>query len=148
LQKIFPGHQIGYSDHSIGVVMPAVAVSMGAAIIEKHITLNRNMKGTDHACALEPDGLWRVVRDIRNTEKSLGEENKEICQDVRPVREKLARSLALQAPLRKGETITEEHFCMRSPGTGLSWEQRKLIMGKKAKTDLPANSLILREEFE
>jgi len=148
LQKQFPNHRIGYSDHSIGVVVPAVAVAMGASVIEKHITLNRNMKGSDHAGAIEPEGLWRVLRDIRNIEKSLGDGVKALCADVLPYREKLARSLALQMPLSKGDVLREEHCCMRSPGCGLAWEDRHSVLGKKAIVDMPANSLISPLEFE
>lgn len=148
LQREFPDHRVGYSDHSIGIVVPAAAVAMGASIIEKHITLNRNMKGSDHAGATEPEGLWRVVRDIRNIEKAIGSDGKELCQDVLPVRDKLARSLALQTILKKGEVLEEQHLCMRSPGRGLSWEDRRKILGKRARTDIPANSLIALEQFE
>ncbi|MBN1164927.1 MAG: N-acetylneuraminate synthase family protein [Candidatus Krumholzibacteriota bacterium] len=148
LSREFPEHRVGYSDHSIGIVIPSVAVALGATVIEKHITLNRNMKGSDHAGAIEPDGLWRVVRDIRNTERSLGTEKKEASEMVKAARDRLARSLALQIPLSKGQELRPEYLCMRSPGTGLSWEQRALVLGKKAKVDIPANSLVSTEEFE
>jgi sialic acid synthase len=148
LKKAFPGHVVGYSDHSIGIVVPAAAVALGAEIVEKHITLNRNMKGSDHHASLEPDGLWRVVRDIRNIELSLGEENKEFDPIVQDARDKLARSLALRTPLRKGEVLRESALCMRSPGTGLPWEARTAIVGCRAVRELPANALIERGDFE
>lgn len=148
LKEQFPGHTIGYSDHSIGIMIPAAAVALGAKIIEKHITLSRTMKGSDHAGSLEPEGLWRVVRDIRNAESSLGSKNKKLHPAVKATRERLGRSLALQVPLSKGETLNERHLCMRSPGTGMSWEDRKTIIGKKAKKDIPANSLLNRSYFE
>src|SRR5512133_2212876 len=72
LKENYPQYTIGYSDHSIGILMPAVAVGLGAEIIEKHITLDRSMKGTDHRGSLEPEGIWRMVRDIRNTEYAIG----------------------------------------------------------------------------
>jgi sialic acid synthase len=147
LQQRYPNHTIGYSDHSIGIVMPAVAVALGAKVIEKHITLNRNMKGSDHAGSLEPEGLWRVVRDIRNTEKALGQETKSLHPAVAATREKLARSLALALPLRQGETLRETYLCMRSPGSGLPWDERTRLLGKKARRDLPANSLLREEDF-
>lgn len=148
LKSHFPGHRIGYSDHSIGIVIPAVAVGLGAEIIEKHITLNRGMKGSDHAGSLEPEGLWRVVRDIRNVERSLGTERKEFNVAVQSVKERLARSLALALPLKKGEVLRESFVCMRSPGTGLGWEARKEVVGKRCLRDLPANSLIRKADFE
>ena len=148
LKKQFPGYTIGYSDHSIGIVIPAVAVSMGATIIEKHITLSRNMKGSDHFASAEPEGLWRVVRDIRNVETAMGEDTKEFNRAVLATREKLARSLALQVGLAKGETLNESYLCMRSPGTGLTWEDRLELLGRKAIRDLAANTLVRRADFE
>lgn len=148
LRKEFPEYPIGYSDHSIGILMPAIAVSLGASVIEKHVTLSRQMKGSDHAGSLEPEGLWRVVRDIRNTEKALGTETKDINPAVFKTREKLARSLALQVPLAKGEILKESFLCMRSPGTGMSWEERCHVIGKRVHRDLPPNSLISKEDFE
>ncbi len=73
LMSEYPEYTIGYSDHSIGIVVPVAAVALGAKIIEKHITLDRNMKGTDQKGSLGTEGIWRMVRDIRNVEKSMGE---------------------------------------------------------------------------
>ena len=148
LKKEFPRHVVGYSDHSIGIVVPAVAVGLGAEIIEKHITLNHNMKGSDHRGALEPDGLWRVVRDIRNVELSLGKDGKEFDPVVQETRNKLGRSLALSAPLKQGEVLEERFLCMLSPGTGLPWEERSALVGRRAKRELAANALIQPGDFE
>lgn len=148
LKKEFPHHVIGYSDHSIGIVVPAVAVGLGAEIIEKHITLNHKMKGSDHSASLEPDGLWRVVRDIRNVELSLGQDGKEFDPVVQETRNKLGRSLALGLPLRKGDVLEERFLCMLSPGTGLPWEARASVVGRRATRELAAHALIQPGDFE
>ncbi|HET6463282.1 MAG TPA: N-acetylneuraminate synthase family protein [Candidatus Krumholzibacteria bacterium] len=148
LKKEFPRHVIGYSDHSIGIVVPAVAVGLGAEIIEKHITLNHNMKGSDHRASLEPDGLWRVVRDIRNVELSLGKDGKEFDPVVQETRNKLGRSLALSQSLHKGDVLEERFLCMLSPGTGLPWEARESVVGRRATRELAANALIQAGDFE
>lgn len=148
LKEQFPEHTIGYSDHSIGIMVSVAAVTLGASIIEKHITLSRTMKGSDHAGSLEPDGLWRVVRDVRNIEKSLGSKSKQLHPAVQAARDKLGRSLALEVPLSKGDILQESHLCMRSPGTGMAWEERSEIIGKKVKKDISANSLLNRSYFE
>lgn len=148
LKQRFPSHVVGYSDHSIGIAMPVAARTLKSAIIEKHITLNRQMKGSDHHCSLEPDGLWRCVRDVRNTERALGDHTKQYHECVQPAREKLARSLSLEVPLSSGEVLRESHVGMRSPGSGMSWEEREKVIGKRAVEDLPANSLIREEHFE
>lgn len=73
LRSQYPEFRIGYSDHSVGIAAPIAAVAAGAEVIEKHITLDRTMKGSDHLCSLERDGLYRLVRDIRNVDAAMGE---------------------------------------------------------------------------
>lgn len=141
LKERYP-FSIGYSDHSIGIVAPVVAVALGAEYIEKHITLSHALKGSDHKSALEPDGLWRMVRDIRNMETALGEYKKEIIEDVKSFKMKLERSLAVNKFIPKGKIIEEKDLIMLSPGGGLSWKDRHLIMGKKAIHDIPSNTHI------
>lgn len=142
LKEHYPQYTIGYSDHSIGILMPAVAVGMGAEIIEKHITLDRNMKGTDHRGSLEPNGIWRMVRDIRNTEYAIGEYGMFVNDKVQATRVKLERSVASVRPISAGETITEKDLHMLSPGDGFKWADRGQIVGKKALVDIPANEVI------
>jgi len=148
LKEQFPNYSIGYSDHSVGIMIPSAAVALGATIIEKHITLNRTMKGSDQGGSLGPEGLWRTVRDIRNLEKSLGRKTKEISPAVLSWKKRLARSLALLVPLSRGQIVLKDHFCMRSPGIGLSWDERRLVIGKMAKRNIPANSLVKKDDFE
>ena len=142
LKEHYPQYTIGYSDHSIGILMPAVAVGMGAEIIEKHITLDRDMKGTDHRGSLEPNGIWRMVRDIRNTEYAIGEYGMFVSETVQTTRVKLERSIATLRPISAGETITEKDLHMLSPGDGFKWADRNLVVGKKAVVDIPANEVI------
>jgi len=142
LKEHYPQYTIGYSDHSIGILMPAVAVGMGAEIIEKHITLDRNMKGTDHRGSLEPNGIWRMVRDIRNTEYAIGEYGMFVSETVQATRVKLERSIASVRPIASGEVINEKDLHMLSPGNGLKWADRGQIVGKKALVDIPANEVI------
>lgn len=142
LKEHYPQYTIGYSDHSIGILMPAVAVGMGAEIIEKHITLDRNMKGTDHRGSLQPDGIWRMVRDIRNTEYAIGEYGMFVNDKVQATRVKLERSVATLRPIASGELIAEKDLHMLSPGDGFKWADREQIIGKKAVVDIPANEII------
>lgn len=146
MQKKYP-YEIGFSDHSIGIVMAPVAVALGATIIEKHITLNRSMKGSDQAGSLEPDGLWRMVRDIRNTETALGSLRKYVPEEVLPFKEKLQRSIASARDLHPGEIITEEDICLLSPGSGIPWQNRHQVIGKVVKTSVQQHSLITLEDL-
>ena len=142
LKKNFEDYRVGYSDHTIGIMVPPVAVSLGAEIIEKHITLNRNMKGSDHKGALEPDGLWRMVRDIRNAEKSMGKYGVFVSKEVKEFKKKLGRSLALNKDVKKGDKITEDMFCMISPGDGGGWDTKEGFVNGEAKRDINSYTLL------
>lgn len=142
LKNKYPMYTIGYSDHTIGISAPTAAVALGAQIIEKHITLDRSMKGTDQAGSLGPDGVARMVRDIRITEQSLGSESLFICPDTQTAKKKLERSIAAKNNIKAGEIITENDLCLLSPGDGLPWSMRYQVVGKSALVDLPKNELI------
>jgi len=140
------GYDTGFSDHSIGIVMAPVAVALGAVIIEKHITLNRSMKGSDQSGSLEPDGLWRMVRDIRNVETAMGTYKKDVPAGVEQFRIKLERSIASKRDIAKGERLGEGDLCLLSPGTGLKWSERDTITGKTTIRDIPKHTLIRLED--
>jgi sialic acid synthase len=142
LQKHYGQYVIGFSDHTIGISAPVVAVGMGAKIIEKHITIDRNMKGTDQAGSLGPDGVFRMVRDIRVAEKWAGVEDIYIEKDVLSAKVKLERSIATKRQLKAGEVILEEDLQLLSPGDGYKWSQKEEIIGKKVKVTVPKNELI------
>ena len=142
LLKHYPQYTIGFSDHTIGIAAPVVAVGMGAKIIEKHITIDRHMKGTDQKGSLGPDGVNRMVRDIRITERWLGREDLYIEPSVAEARVKLERSLATRRALEAGHVLTEEDMHMLSPGNGFKWAERGQVIGKTLKTALPADEII------
>jgi sialic acid synthase len=148
LKAHYPQFTIGYSDHSIGILMPAVAVALGAEIIEKHITLDRTMKGTDHRGSLEPDGIWRMVRDIRNTEYAMGEYGIFVSEKVTETRIKLERSVAALRTIQAGEVIEEKDLHLLSPGNGIKWVDRHQIIGKYARKKIPANEIIYPNMIE
>lgn len=142
LKKHYPKHKIGYSDHTIGIATPVAAVAMGAEIIEKHITLDRNMKGTDQAGSLGIDGINRMMRDIRVMEMELGKEEIFIADGVDAAKVKLERSIATNRALKAGEIIKESDLHMLSPGDGFKWAQKDAVIGKKVIQDIPADEII------
>jgi sialic acid synthase SpsE len=142
LQKNYPQYEIGYSDHTIGISTPIAAVAMGAKIIEKHITLDRNMKGTDQKGSLAIDGVKRMIRDIRNLDMSLGEEKIEIVNSVESARNKLERSIATNKDLKKGVLITENDIHLLSPGDGVKWIDKDQLVGKTLSLNLPKDEII------
>lgn len=148
LQKKYPDHRIGYSDHTVGISVPVAAVAMGAMMIEKHITLDRRMKGTDQKGSLGPDGLNRMVRDIRLLEMEMGEERIFIANGVETAKNKLERSVATNRIILKGETITATDIHMLSPGDGYRWSERDKVIGKRTNREIPANEVIYPKDLE
>lgn len=142
LKNHYGQYKIGFSDHTIGISAPTVAVGMGAEIIEKHVTIDRHMKGTDQAGSLGPDGVNRMVRDIRIAEKWLGKEELYIEKDVESAKVKLERSIATLHDMKAGDIIKEEDIHLLSPGDGFKWIDKDKIIGKKLKTDVAANEII------
>lgn len=142
LQKNYPQYTVGYSDHTIGISAPVAAVAMGAQIIEKHITLDRKMKGTDQAGSLGIDGMNRLVRDIRVMEMSMGVEDIFIDESTTGAKNKLERSIATLRNIKAGEVIKEEDLHLLSPGDGYKWEQRGELLGKVVAGDISANEII------
>lgn len=141
----YPEYTIGYSDHTIGISAPVAAVALGAKIIEKHITIDRNMKGTDQKNSLGPDGVRRLIRDIRLMEMSLGKKEIFIEEAVYESKIKLERSIATKRDIKKGEIITEKDIHLLSPGDGYKWSERFTIIGKRALVDIPKNEIIYKE---
>lgn len=147
LKDNYSNYKIGYSDHTIGISTPLAAVAMGAEIIEKHITIDRRMKGTDQAGSLGPDGVNRMVRDIRIFEKSLGKEEIFIEKGVASAKRKLERSLATIRDIKAGEILKQEDLHLLSPGDGFKWAEIDKVIGKKLVNDIPANEVIYHKDL-
>lgn len=145
LLRNYPEYTIGFSDHTIGIAAPAVAVGMGAKIIEKHITIDRHMKGTDQQGSLGPDGVNRMVRDIRVAERWLGREDLYIDPAVEAAKVKLERSIATRRELPEGHVITEDDIHLLSPGDGFKWSQKNQVIGKTISKTLGPDEIIYPE---
>ena len=148
LKEHYPQYRIGFSDHTIGISAPVVAVGMGAEIIEKHITIDRHMKGTDQAGSLGPDGVNRMVRDIRICEKWLGTKDLYIDKSVAGSKVKLERSIATLHEMKAGEVIKEEDLHMLSPGDGFKWSQLSEVVGRTLLVDIPMNEVIYPKQIQ
>jgi len=142
LKEHYGKYRIGFSDHTIGISAPVAAVAMGAKIIEKHVTIDRRMKGTDQAGSLGPDGVNRMIRDIRITEMSMGIKDLYIEPDVKTSKNKLERSIATKRDMKKGEIITEKDIHLLSPGDGFKWSEKGQIIGREMNRDIPANEIV------
>ena len=134
--------KIGYSDHTLGIEVPIAAVAMGAAVIEKHFTLDRSMQGPDHAASLEPDELKAMVLAIRNIEKALGNGKKQPSPSEKKNKAVARKSIVAAADIQKGTVLSAENITVKRPGNGISpmcWDK---IIGTKAKKDYREDDLI------
>lgn len=135
IRDAFPGARIGYSDHTLGIEIPIAAVAMGATIIEKHFTLDKNMEGPDHKASLEPDELKVMVRAIRNIEKALGNGIKKPSPSELKNKPIARKSIVAARDIRKGEPFTKENLTVKRPGTGISPMRWDEVIGQVAKMD-------------
>lgn len=136
------GFNVGYSDHTNGIAVPVAAVAMGASVIEKHFTLDKNMEGPDHKASLEPDELKLVVQSIRNVELALGDGTKR-PSDAEKKNIAIARkSIVAACDIKKGEKFTEENLTAKRPGNGISPMNLAEVLGKIAKRDFSEDELI------
>lgn len=142
LKKRYPRYNIGFSDHTVGISAPVAAVALGATIIEKHVTIDRRMKGTDQAGSLGPDGVLRMVRDIRLIHSSMGKEEIFISEGAKGAKVKLERSIASSRAIRAGEAIEEKDIHLLSPGDGFKWSEKDKVIGNRAAIDIPKNEII------
>jgi sialic acid synthase len=132
----YPEATIGYSGHDSGIAMGLVAYVLGARIIEKHFTLNRAMKGTDHSFSLEPDGLRKMVRDIGRAKDAMGDGVKRPYESEAAPLKKLSKMIVAKGDLEAGTVLTEDHFDYRSPGHGVPPADSHLLVGKTLTRDV------------
>lgn len=141
LQKEF-GFKVGYSDHTSGIEIPVAAVAMGATVIEKHFTLDKNMEGPDHKASLEPEELRQMVLSIRNVEVALGNGIKQPSEAEKKNIAITRKSIVAACDIKQGDVFTEQNLTTKRPGNGISpmrWEE---IMGTKAVRNFMADELI------
>lgn len=138
------GVAVGYSDHTLGIEVPIAAVALGAVVIEKHFTLDRNLPGPDHRASLEPDELTAMVRAIRNVEVAIGGDGikRPSASEVRnrPIARK---SLVAAAPIRAGDLFSEANIAAKRPGTGISPMHWDDVIGRRAPRDFAPDELIV-----
>lgn len=133
---------VGYSDHTLGIEVPIAAVSLGASIIEKHFTLDRNMEGPDHKASVEPQELKAMIKAIRNIEKALGNGIKKPSQSELKNKEIVRKSIVAAENIKRGQAFTEENVTIKRPAMGISPMQWNKLIGKIAKRDFKKDELI------
>lgn len=137
------GLQVGYSDHTPGIAVPLAAVALDATIIEKHITLDRNLPGPDHKASLEPQELAQMVEGIRQIEKALGNRYKKLVAAELKNIEFVRKSIVAARNIKKGELFTEGNLTVKRPGEGRSPLKFWDLLGKTASKSYLENELII-----
>jgi N-acetylneuraminate synthase/sialic acid synthase len=146
-RQIFPHTVIGLSSHDRGIAFSTVAAALGARIIEKHFTLDRALKGTDHAFSLEPAGMAKLVRDLKLVVKALGDGNKKFHDVEKGGIRKMGKMLVYSSDLKKGHTISAADLEIRSPLDGLSAANWDEVVGKRLTKDVSAMEKVSFEQL-
>ena len=133
---------VGYSDHTLGLEVSIAAVALGATVIEKHFTLDRNLPGPDHIASLEPEELKSMVSQIRNIDMALGDGVKRAMPSDLENISLVRRSIVANCSIRKGERFSELNLAAKRPGTGISPMQWDRIIGSQARRDFHVDELI------
>ena len=136
------GVEVGYSDHTKGIEVPIAAVAMGAAVIEKHFTLDRNMEGPDHKASLEPQELKQMVDSIRHIEAALGSGDKKPSPSEKKKMAVARKSIVAAARIKAGDILTEENITVKRPGNGICPMRWKEVLGTRAVRDFEEDELI------
>ena len=134
--------EVGYSDHTVGIEVPIAAVALGAKVIEKHFTLDRNLPGPDHKASLEPDELKAMVSAIRNIEQALGSEEKKVSSSEMKNKAVARKSIVAVTNIKAGEVFTEDNLTVKRPGTGISPMKWESVIGQVAKRNFEQDELI------
>ena len=142
LQKEFPRHKIGFSDHSLGIACPLGAVALGASIIEKHFTLSKNLAGPDHKASLEPNELKAMVQGIRELERAMGNGEKKRTKSEKENLKIARKSLVARCAIKKGEIFDETNLTTKRPATGISAMRYDEFLGKAANKNYAKDELI------
>lgn len=138
------GCAVGYSDHTRGIEVPVAAAALGAAVIEKHLTLDRGMEGPDHKASLEPDELEAMVKAIRNIEKAMGNGVKAPSESEKANIAVARKSIIAARGIKAGEILTEQNLTTKRPGTGISPMRWNEVIGTRAVRDFEEDELVER----
>lgn len=142
------GCAVGFSDHTMGIEIALAASSLGARVIEKHITLDRKMAGPDHSASLEPQEFAAMVHGIRKIECALGDGIKHPAAEELPVMQVARRSLVASRDIPAGTTLAAEHIAVLRPGTGMAPAMRKSLIGRNTRRDVRAGTLFTHEMLQ
>ncbi|RUR12119.1 N-acetylneuraminate synthase [Legionella sp. km772] len=138
---------VGYSDHTLGSLVSTLAVGLGAVVIEKHFTLDKNLPGPDHAASMVPEEMKFLIQSIKDTEVILGKSEKKPAENELAVRDLVRRSVTIKYDLPSGSTLNQDDLILLRPGHGISPGDMPKILGRKLVSDLKAGTTLLWEHL-
>lgn len=133
---------VGFSDHTLSITIPATAVALGACVIEKHFTLNRDLPGPDHRASLEPHELREMIKTVKDVEKALGNGTKKPTPEEEEIKKVARRSIVAKVEIPKGTVITDDMLDFKRPGVGIEPKYLNKVIGKRANRDIQPDELI------
>ena len=139
---------VGFSDHTLGITVPIAAVALGACVIEKHFTLDRNLPGPDHKASLESDDLKEMVKAIRDLERALGDGVKKPTKDEEEIKKVARRSIVAKVDIPEGTFITENMLDIKRPGIGIEPKYFDPVIGMRAKKDIKKSDIVTWKMIE
>jgi sialic acid synthase len=142
------GVLVGYSGHERGISVSEAAATLGACVVERHFTKDRTLPGPDHAASLEPIGLKKLVRDIRQIETAMGSPEKRVAASEVSVRVRLGKSVVAARTIRAGSILKEEMLTAKAPGDGISPNHLTRLIGRVAAVDIEADTLLPVEALD
>jgi len=139
---------VGYSDHTLGILVPLLAVSMGACVIEKHFTLRKDLIGPDHKASLEPHELNELIKKIREVEIILGEFEKKPTDSEKKLKKIVRKSLVAEQNIRRGSILKREMISIKRPEGGIPPRFIDRVIGRRAKRNIRKNEFIKFSDIE
>ena len=136
---------VGYSGHELDILPTVISIALGATTVERHFTLDKKLKGSDHHMSIEPQVFKQMVDDIRRVETMMGSSEKRIHEGELPIRKKLGKSIVAIKAIKKGETIRAEDLTIKSPGSGIEPQFMGEVVGRIAEADIEAETMLPQE---
>lgn len=147
LKKAFPSYCVGFSDHSIGAEAACASIAMGAALIEKHFTLDSSKIGMDNQMATEPEQMKKLVESCHNVHLALGKFDREITNEEKEQQLKMRRSVIVTRDLKAGDTLTAEDLDAKRPASGMPPTDIPSLIGKTLSRDIEADTLLTEDDI-
>ena len=147
-EKNFPSVLIGFSDHSIGTAIPLAAIALGARVIEKHFTLNKDMEGWDHAISADQSDLLTIVSEGRRISAALGSKERKVTEKDLEMRVAFRRSIVASRFIKAGKVFERADIDFKRPGRGIPPNQLNTVIGRTAIRDIIADAIIEEDDFE